>query len=394
MKTIRFKHLLRATFGVVLLAAAVPFAAFAQSDAPKEVTLTLEGTFDGQDNFDFEENTIRLRHMSFQMPTGVTVDGKPWADLNKPFELDLAPDFAKAAIVEKQGRGAVDLIVNPDNFTLVIDDMEASSAPYKVTIAVKNQGIHEPVPSFVRSKPSPMSQPDQRSVRRRTDRRFRPSPKSPSVQLVEPSRRGGIQKIFGRIYPQEFDARMQELEKSMSEKGRRTSLMMRCITNPSSMTDEQKKEAQQWANEGDPLKMMYEKTTDGKEIPARSGGGLGPGDLLNRSLTHRTIEIEAVIDFAADFEIHETMIKYNFSDGAVEGKFPREVKINGEPWPNLFVPFDLGMTVDPLSVSDAWIETEFYQYTITPRQTKVCVGIRNRGIQEEPVKIKVSLKRN
>ncbi|MBR3505949.1 MAG: hypothetical protein IKO02_02750 [Lentisphaeria bacterium] len=139
MKTIRFKHLLRATFWVVLLAAAVPFAASAQSDAPKEVTLTLEGTFDGQDNFDFIGNTIRFRHVSYQKPTGVTVDGKLWADLSKPFELDLAPDFAKAAIVEKQGRGAVDLIVNPDNFTLVIDDRDASSAPYKVTIAVKNQ---------------------------------------------------------------------------------------------------------------------------------------------------------------------------------------------------------------------------------------------------------------
>ena len=316
MKTTLFKHLWSAALGLVLLVAAIPFAVRAQSDAPKdEVTLTLEGTFDGQDNFDFIGNTIRFRHISFQKPTGVTVDGKPWADLSKPFELDLAPDFAKAAIVEKQGRGAVDLIVNPDSFTLVIDDRDASSAPYKVTIAVKNQGIREPAPSFVRSQPSPLSQPIQRSVRRRTDRRLQPSPKSPSVQLVEPSRRGGIQKIFGRIYPQEFDARMQELEKNMSEKGRRTSLMMRSITNPSSMTDEQKKEAQQWANEGDSLKMMYEKTTDGKEIPARSWGGLGPGDLLNRSLTHRTIEIEAVIDFAADFEIHETMIKYNFSSG-------------------------------------------------------------------------------
>ena len=236
----------------------------------------------------------------------------------------------------------------------------------------KDQGSRESAQSLATTQRAPMFQP---------------------VQVVDPRRRGGIKKIPGRIYPQEFDARMRELEKNISEKGRRSGLMMRSVSNPGSISDEQKKEAQKWTDEGNPLKMMQEKTTDGKEIPARGGGGLGPGDLLNRSLTHSTIEIEAVIDFAADFEIHDTVIKYNFSDGALEGKFPREVKINGQPWPNLFVPFDLGVTVDPQSASDTWIETEFYQYVITPRKAKVCIGILNRGIQEEPVKIKVSLKR-
>lgn len=248
-----------------------------------------------------------------------------------------------------------------------------SDASKDVPPAVKDQGSREPAPSLAITQRAPESQP---------------------VQVVDPRRRGGIKKIPGRIYPKEFDERMKELEKSIAEKGRRSGLMMRCVSNPSSMSDEQKKEARQWENEGNPLKMMQEKTTDGKEIPARGGGGLWPGDLLNRSLTHRTIEIEAVIDFAADFEIHENRITYDFSDGAVEGKFPREVKINGQPWPNLYVPFDLGVTVDPQSASDTWIETEFYLYVITPRKAKVSVGIRNRGIQEEPVKIKVSLKRN
>ena len=156
MKRNRFHSFWGMMLGIVLLAA-VPCAVRAQSgeaaapkadaDAPKEVTITLEGTFDGRDNFDFEENTIRLRHLSFQMPTGVTVDGKPWVDLTKPFELDYTPDFAKAAIVEKQGRGAVDLTVKQDSFTLMIDDKEASSAPYKVTIAVKNQVPREARPS-------------------------------------------------------------------------------------------------------------------------------------------------------------------------------------------------------------------------------------------------------
>lgn len=352
---------------------AIPFALRAQSDVAKEITVTLEGTFDGQDNFVFMGNTIRFRHISYQKPTGVTVDGKPWENLDEPFRLDFTPDFAKAAIVEKQGRGPVDLTVKQDSFTLEIDDKEASSAPYKVTIAVKNQGNREPAPSLATTQRAPESQP---------------------VQVVDPRRRGGIKKIPGRIYPKEFDERMRELEKNMSEKGRRTGLMMRSHSNPGSLSDEQKKEVRQWEDEENPLMMMREKTTDGKEIPAKSMGGLGPGDLLNRSLTHRTIEIEAVIDFAADFDIHENRITYNFSDGAVEGKFPREVKINGQPWPNLFVPFDLGMMVDPQSASDTWIETEFYQYVITPRKAKVSVSIKNRGFREEYVKIKMLLRRN
>ena len=157
MKRNRFQSFRGMMLGIVLLAAAVPCAVRAQSgeaatpkadaDAPKEVTITLEGTFDGRDNFDFEEDTIRLRHMSFQMPTGVTVDGKPWEDLTKPFELGYTPDFAKASIVKKEGRGPVDLTVKQDSFTLMIDDKEASSAPYKVTIAVKNQVPREARPS-------------------------------------------------------------------------------------------------------------------------------------------------------------------------------------------------------------------------------------------------------
>ena len=65
-------------------------AAFAQSDGP-EVILTLEGTYKGQVKFVFTGDTIRYEPRTFApiypAPTGVTVDGKPWTDLDQPFRL-------------------------------------------------------------------------------------------------------------------------------------------------------------------------------------------------------------------------------------------------------------------------------------------------------------------
>ena len=63
---------------------AVPFAALAQEDKP-EVFLTMEGTLNGQGKFVFTGDTIRYAPGEHQAPADVTVDGKPWTDLNQPF---------------------------------------------------------------------------------------------------------------------------------------------------------------------------------------------------------------------------------------------------------------------------------------------------------------------
>ena len=119
----------------LVLFAVVPFAAFAQT----QTDVVIEGVFDGQDSLVFEGNTIRLKHISYAEPTGVTVNGKPWEDLSKPFELGFTPDFAKAAVVEKKGRGNVSLTVNSDRLVLVVDDSEGGDASYRVRIGETDQ---------------------------------------------------------------------------------------------------------------------------------------------------------------------------------------------------------------------------------------------------------------
>ena len=103
-----------------------------------EIRLILEGTFDGRGTFVFEGNTITYRHESGGKPADLKVNGRPWEDLSRPFRIAITPDFAKAAIVEQEGRGSVELTNAPDRFILLIDDAEASSAPYKIWIAAKN----------------------------------------------------------------------------------------------------------------------------------------------------------------------------------------------------------------------------------------------------------------
>lgn len=173
MKTFLKQCLSCSILCIVLLASAVPFAVWAQSGektdaAPKaeaktaadseEVILTFEATVDETGLFFFQNDAIEYRKsFEYPDPTGVTVDGKPWEDLSKPFRLGFTPDYGKAAIVEKQGRGRIELSTMPNQIILLFVDKESSSAPYKVSIAVKNQRNREPEPSLIRPQSSPQS---------------------------------------------------------------------------------------------------------------------------------------------------------------------------------------------------------------------------------------------
>ena len=138
MKTNLTRKLRGAVLCLVLLATAAPFAATAQTGAKPaqsgEGTIRLSGVIDGRDRFIFRGDTVEFRHEAFEEPTGISINGKAWDDLKKPFELGFTPDFKKASIVEKQGRNRVELIPGTDSFSLVIDDMDSSIGVYHVTI--------------------------------------------------------------------------------------------------------------------------------------------------------------------------------------------------------------------------------------------------------------------
>ena len=190
MKRNRFHSFWRMTLGLVLIvlaAVTIPFEARASAIRNRqryerlavdpsvqgtaegdqlaayagEIRLILEGTFDGRGTFVFEGNTITYRHESDGCPTGLTVNGRPWEDLSMPFRIAITPDFAKAAIVDREGRGTVELTTAPDRFVLLIDDTEASSAPYKIGIAAKNPVPRRQPPVASSSSAARAKEPDE-----------------------------------------------------------------------------------------------------------------------------------------------------------------------------------------------------------------------------------------
>jgi hypothetical protein len=128
--------------------------------AAPEITLVMEGkVYDGV--FTFEGNKITYFHRNAWgplLPEDITVDGKPWKDLTKPFELDYTPDYAKAVILEKEiddVRGVtLSSIDDTKKFCLSVGDptsyegkqklygFQARLFPFRVKIAMKNQLPH------------------------------------------------------------------------------------------------------------------------------------------------------------------------------------------------------------------------------------------------------------
>ena len=184
MKTNSFKRLWGVALGLALLAAA-PFIAAAQAQAEaktdavpkteskeaaaqkadkktpseqkaeakeaaenKEITLELRGKI-CRGEFIFEGNTIRFIKGD-PVPEDVTVDGKHWDDLSKPFELGYTPDFAKAGILQRDARPprAYYVNVSEKKFSLRIDEDNKSPDPFYVKLAMKNQISHDILPWY------------------------------------------------------------------------------------------------------------------------------------------------------------------------------------------------------------------------------------------------------
>ena len=165
MKTNLTRKLRSAILYLALLATAIPFAASAQTGAKpdaeqetamesaeqkaeaktsvenKEITLVLNGKI-CRGEFIFEGNMIRFsKGDSDPLPTNITVDGKHWDDLTKPFELDYTPDFAKAGILEKDGKMRFFTNALEKSFSLRIVNInqERMLEAFHVRLPLKNQ---------------------------------------------------------------------------------------------------------------------------------------------------------------------------------------------------------------------------------------------------------------
>ena len=100
------------------------------------VKITFEGVIDGAGSFTFRGSKVYYEHFTWRYPSQVKIDGRPWKDLDRPFELGFTPDFPTARAVERHGRNTMALVVHPNRFVLFIDDTENGAAPYRMILVV------------------------------------------------------------------------------------------------------------------------------------------------------------------------------------------------------------------------------------------------------------------
>ena len=131
----------------------------------KEITLTIKGEISGGE-FIFEGNTIRFSNMMiYRMPEDITVDGKRWKDLTKPFKLGYTPDFARAGILETSVKRDFYVDATETRFSLRIANHSPRSnpVPFHVKLAMKDQlphldlGGYRPAPPVGKDPPQVMT---------------------------------------------------------------------------------------------------------------------------------------------------------------------------------------------------------------------------------------------
>ena len=130
----------------------------------KEIILTIKGNIN-EGIFVFEGNTIRFSNMMLRQPEDITVDGKPWKDLSKPFELGYTPDFAKAGILETSDKREFYVDASEKRFSLRIANHSPRNTlvPFHVKLAMKDQlphldlGGYRPAPPVGKDPPQVMT---------------------------------------------------------------------------------------------------------------------------------------------------------------------------------------------------------------------------------------------
>ena len=142
----------------------VPKTEAEDSSENKEITLTIKGNIN-EGIFVFEGNTIRFSNMMLRQPEDISVDGKPWKDLSKPFELDYTPDFAKAGILETSDKREFYVDASEKRFSLRIANHSPRNTlvPFHVKLAMRNQlphidlGGYRPAPPVGKDPPQVMT---------------------------------------------------------------------------------------------------------------------------------------------------------------------------------------------------------------------------------------------
>jgi|ERR1700677_2048757 len=105
--------------------------------------LVIAAEIDGSDKVTITRAGAKWEHLSWQLPTNVTINGIKWS-LTKSLELDnagktqfLSPDvnFSSARVVSRKGRDIVAMEKYPDKIVIYFGDNPNGDAPYRIDIA-------------------------------------------------------------------------------------------------------------------------------------------------------------------------------------------------------------------------------------------------------------------
>ena len=400
----------------------------------KEIVLC--GTIPRKSIFFFEGNTVRYLHKSGAFPSNITINGKPWDDLKKPFTLDFTPMSASVEIKDKQGRNYVQLRKEQGFFYLQIDNPVSINTAYEIKLVSKPE--KEDVASETKGKEAPALDDSEVAVTLDVimqggngsfvfqgdkiyySQRNGGNPEYVTIngenwsggeegelthsQLLEP---------FSLGFTPDFES-IRILEKKgadtvrISRRDGRFDLVFepkdhgtpyRSVTVAMKKNQKAASESQPTAGFPFPPAMQMfggDTTTDGEMHRPPETGGLGGGLLGDRfpdisdvaKMNQAEVMIEGVIDKSAFFFIDSNRIVYD--DLSYIGEYPRGVTVNGKPWRNLRFQFPLDVAVVPESVSDIFITSDTLDYSVyqTSAHNRAVVSITNHG---EPAKFKVRL---
>ena len=326
-----------------------------QNPAPaveERLTLVLAGEIEGKGTFKLQSNRIEYHpdadaRSPLSYPEDVTVNGKPWEDLHVPFYLDFVTDYATGKITERSGEAAVGWRGLPVADS-IIDRYERSVGELSVTGAGKDNA----------------------------------SPFEATISLER--------------FPQDYAARIIAMLDDGLEKKKKGNLESAYLFDEEDLSPDERKKVEQWREERRKEQLAWTSdrnyTTDGKELPFLAKATV-PG-IRPASPDQFDITVEAVVNCSATFAFLGDKIVYSDQSYPNEGKYPRQVKINGKPWKNLHLPFSLDSEIDPDFVVGMHVETEYYRYYLWPESNRIALGIVNHGPRdEEPVRIRLSLKK-
>lgn len=151
MKKNGFKKRLSQKKGTVQPVNSVPVAVApaevaATADASEEQlpdpVITIKAGIRGKVEFVFQDYKIHCRYdAGAGVPTGASVNGIPWNDPEKPFEMGFTPDFSFAEIYETHGSGTVELSVNAKKkqIHLLVEQSGANPSPYQVSVSMRRR---------------------------------------------------------------------------------------------------------------------------------------------------------------------------------------------------------------------------------------------------------------